>query len=361
MRFPRNDNAAEGCQGTSAPVVRRFVDWVICLTDILGIKSRMNAMLSNIACDAGDRGLRGRRVEIRIGFATEPVVNLLSQAPGEFYGECLARVMVGDGACLTGGDFVSRLEASASIASLDLAILDLVLDALQDDRGAVLGCNISPNTLADRAAWDKFVRSIAHRPELAKRLILEITESSPLNEILFADKRLAEVQSLGCRIAIDDFGARYAMSHSLYGLNVEWDIIKIDRSCFGDLRERPSGCQGLRSVISLASCLAPTVVVEGIETKQHLAAARDCGARYGQGWLFEAPVRECWKPAGDDVGGRLAAALIGDGAILYQPARSVASRSMSGAKSDEIFFPRVGDIRKRIGALISRGLAGGRS
>lgn len=243
---------------------------------------------------------------IRLGFVAEPIVDLVHLDAMALYSECLARVLVDGKVVLKPDEFIADLEASGDIGLLDTAMVHLVLDALDADPLAVLGCNISPGTLAVESSWRAILRMISARPHLARRLILEVTESSPLGEIAGAQIRLAEAQALGCRIAIDDFGVGNATIRHLHGIDIDWDIVKIDRSCFSELRKTPAGRQGVRSLIALGSCLAPTVVGEGIETPEHLEAARAAGLRWGQGFLFSKPNVESWTQLSGEAGAELA-------------------------------------------------------
>jgi len=260
--------------------------------------------------------LGDRPAAIRLGFAAEPVVDLIHLGTNTLYHECLARIMLAESIVLKAGDFVDDLEGGGSIRLLDAAMVDLVLDALDAQRHARLGCNISPRTLADRFALADILRRIGVRPWLASRLTLEITESAPLREIADVGVRLGALRSLGCHIALDDFGARFATPTHLRGVAIEWDIVKLDRTCFGDLQSLPQAHDRLRSAIARASSLASVVVVEGIETREHLDVAREAGAHYGQGWVFEGPVREYWTVPDETIGTKLATAMIAHGAAL---------------------------------------------
>lgn len=237
-------------------------------------------------------------VVIRLGFTAEPIVDICSACETPLYSECLARLMVADNLTLKGGDFVDDLEACGRIDLLDSAVVGLVLGALVDTPNVMLGCNISPRTLSDPIAWNGILRSIQERQWLARRLVLEVTETCPLNEIPDVARRLTEAQRLGCQIAIDDFGAGYASALHLQGVDIKWDIVKIDRSCFGGPQDTRSLSARLQGLVSQASCLAPLVVVEGIETYDRLKMAQDAGARFGQGWLFDGSVRDRWMVPG---------------------------------------------------------------
>lgn len=262
---------------------------------------------SLIRFPGGGPGKQGS-APIRLGFAAEPIIDLIHFNSGVLYHECLARLLVAEDRLVKGGEFIDELERNGAVGLLDVAMLGLVLDALENDPCAQFGCNISPRTLADRLAWDDFVRRIADRPSLAPRLTLEITESAPLDEIAEAPARLRALRSLGCRLALDDFGAGFATGERLRRVGFDWDVVKLDRSCLGDLRKTPSARGGLRSLLALAACHAPVVVVEGIETKEHLAVAREAGARLGQGWLFRGTEPGRWTIPDERLGARLAVA-----------------------------------------------------
>lgn len=255
-------------------------------------------------------------VAARLGFAAEPVVDLRALSGRILYGECLARMAVSEKILLGGGDFVPELEAAGGIGLLDAAMVDLVLDALDDDPDAVLGCNVSPLTLADGHAWRRIVRSLERRRLPAARLVLEITESAPLDEIAAAAPRLRQAKAFGCRLAIDDFGAAHATERHLRRVAVDWDIVKLDRSGLRSAGGGVAGDLALRALAAAAGRLAPTVVVEGIETVDHLAAAQAVGAAYGQGWLFGRAEAERWMRPGDALGTRLTRALLGHGAAV---------------------------------------------
>src|SRR5690606_8435122 len=144
---------------------------------------------------------------VHLGFTKEPVVELPHRDSAVLYSECLTQVAIGDNLLRHGGDFVGHLEDRNDIGLLDVAMIDMVMDALADNPHTRLGCNISPRTLASADNWAWLLHRIGERPWLADRLTLEISESRPLDEIDHFAERLHEVQRLGCQLAIDDFEA----------------------------------------------------------------------------------------------------------------------------------------------------------
>ncbi|HEY0121452.1 MAG TPA: EAL domain-containing protein [Rhizobium sp.] len=198
------------------------------------------------------------------------------------YAESLARVMDAEGMVHTAGSFMPRLD---DWFDLDLRILDMVLSALAADSTLILGCNL---TAANLSAPDRFADifgRITRQPELTPRLVVEITETHPL--IGAAVERLKMIRALGCRIAIDDFGVGFATPANL--LQVSADIVKIDASFVRDNRPGRDGRDSLYHMVGFASCIAPVVVVEGVETKAQFEAARAAGATHVQGFLLSRP------------------------------------------------------------------------
>lgn len=244
-------------------------------------------------------GIVGAPLLVKIGFSAEPVVYLAESIGPAFYSEALARLMMPSSTVLRGGRFIPQLEAQGAIGMLDLAVLELVLDALDKSPRAILGCNISPFTLADALCWGRIIKAIERRRDLASRLVLEITETAPLDEIGGCATRLKAAKRLGCLMAIDDFGTSHATEANLRRLRFDWDIIKLDRSCLGDPRKAAYSSAGFHALARIAKEMAPIVVAEGIETELHLSVARGAGVSFGQGWLFGAATFEKWSnPSG---------------------------------------------------------------
>jgi EAL domain-containing protein (putative c-di-GMP-specific phosphodiesterase class I) len=203
-----------------------------------------------------------------------------------FYAESLARVTDSDGTVHTAGTFVSLLERQDRWFDLDLRILDMVLSDLAADETLVLGFNLSAASLSRSDRFADVFGKISRRPELASRLIVEITESYPIAGPSI--ERMKMIRALGCRIAIDDFGCGFATPASL--LQLVADIVKIDAAFVWDNRLSRDGSDSLSHLVGFAACFAPFVVVEGVETAAQLDAAQAAGATHVQGFLLSKPV-----------------------------------------------------------------------
>ncbi|WP_181149590.1 EAL domain-containing protein [Ensifer aridi] len=117
----------------------------------------------------------------------------------------------------------------------------------------------------------------------APRLVLEITESAPS---FGAAEFIRDIRKLGYRVAIDDFGTGFSTPEGIFSMAV--DIIKID-AFFVQLNRRLAADRVLHHMVGLASCAAPTIVVEGVETYEQLTLAKAAGATHVQGYLLSEP------------------------------------------------------------------------
>lgn len=202
------------------------------------------------------------------------------------YGECLARLLNRDGSITSAGEFIPILDIWGKTPLLDQHMVKLVLDELDTDSRAVLGCNISTDSLTV-ADWRLIYRQLAERAHLVHRLVLEITETRPLSDIMTANRCLAAARKLGCLIAVDDFGSGHVTPWQL--LRLEIDIVKIDASFVREIKESKFGGNSLQYMTGLAKCAAPVVVVEGVETNNQLIDVVMAGATHAQGFLLSRP------------------------------------------------------------------------
>jgi EAL domain-containing protein (putative c-di-GMP-specific phosphodiesterase class I) len=131
------------------------------------------------------------------------------------------------------------------------------------------------------------------------RLVLELTESSLVDDSETTISRLEQLRGFGVRVAIDDFGTGYSALGYLRHLPV--DLLKIDRAFIGDLAPGSSEAAVIRAIVAMCRSLGIAPVAEGVETEQQVAELRAMGCGLAQGYHFARPA-----PA-DDVGRLLAA------------------------------------------------------
>lgn len=121
-----------------------------------------------------------------------------------------------------------------------------------------------------------------------KHLILEITESILMTNIMMASEIINEIKELGVRFSIDDFGTGYSSLAYLKSLPIS--ELKIDRSFIRDIMGNLDDQMIVTAIIQLAQSLRLSVLAEGVETEDQLRflMSRQCDRI--QGYLYSKPV-----------------------------------------------------------------------
>lgn len=219
----------------------------------------------------------------RIRFAEQIVCG--SHEGGELlYTECLTRLRDDRGGPLMPGDYVPALERLGLTRGFDRQIVTTVVERLLRDPDRVLGCNISVLSASADLWWKSVFPRLLASPGVAQRLVIEVTESARPRSLEDAVKFVGHLRSMGCRVALDDFGAGF--SSIGFAREARFDFIKIDGSY---IRRRANGedpASLLGHLVVLAKELAGDVIVEGIETESDCDMACAAGAEWLQGYLF---------------------------------------------------------------------------
>jgi len=118
-------------------------------------------------------------------------------------------------------------------------------------------------------------------------LVIEIIESTLIDNSLPALRELRQLRKLGVHLALDDFGTGYSSLGRLRHL--PFDSVKIDRSFVSRVDREQEGAV-VQSILEMAGTLRLEVVAEGIETQAQLVALRARGCVLGQGFHFSRPV-----------------------------------------------------------------------
>ena len=160
--------------------------------------------------------------------------------------------------------------------------------------------NVSAVQLAEAGFVRDVVEALADSGLAAERLCLEITETAAITDLGTTAGRLRELQDLGVRLALDDFGAGHSSLTLLRRLPVH--TVKIDRSFVERITEDTADAVLVRLVVEAAHSLGRRVLAEGVETPEQARQLVSLGADAAQGWLFGRP-----QPASDALAAALTA------------------------------------------------------
>jgi Amt family ammonium transporter len=195
------------------------------------------------------------------------------------------------------GDFIAVAEESGLIVPLGRWVLAHACRQvaewnleLPENQALSLSVNLSARQLSEpglveavRATLDE----VGIDPSILD-LWLEVTETFVLSDPENAAARLAELRSLGVRLAVDDFGTGYSSLSYLRQFPVS--ALKIDRAFVAGLGSSDEDEAIVLAMVHLAHALGIEVVAEGVESDVQLARLRDIGCDYAQGFLLQVPL-----------------------------------------------------------------------
>jgi diguanylate cyclase (GGDEF)-like protein/PAS domain S-box-containing protein len=146
--------------------------------------------------------------------------------------------------------------------------------------------NVAPTHLASPGFADSVRQALLESRLPARSLVLEVTETAVVTDLVVAEQVLRALGDLGVQVAIDDFGTGYSSMLQLRQL--PFDTLKIDREFIRRLPQNRDDIAICASVISLAGSLGVRAIAEGIETQEQAAALVALGCGFGQGFLWSA-------------------------------------------------------------------------
>jgi len=215
---------------------------------------------------------------------------------GEVTGaEALVRWRHPDRGVLEPAQFLFVAEASDLISDID----DLVMRAacfqaarwreqLPDRDQFIVSVNVSERRLADPGLSGKIAQAIADAQLPASSLCLEIAERAVMDRRASALIAIPDLEQLGIRLLIDDFGIAMSSFGSIKRLP-RLNAIKIDASFIAGLGRSPEDSAGVAAIVGLAHGLGLTALAEGIERDDQVRELQALHCDGGQGYYFARP------------------------------------------------------------------------
>lgn len=201
--------------------------------------------------------------------------------------ECLMRVRQSDGTILPASLVMPVVEHLGLARTVDRRVLHLALEVLANDPSVTLAVNISGYTSADHVWLHRLVGYLHNRPDLAQRLTVEITETAAIQDIDETAAFVRSVRDVGCRVALDDFGAGYTSFRHLKLLSV--DEVKIDGSFVEDVATNRDNRMFVRTLVGLAHTFGLQTVAEFVGSEDCARIVEDEGVDLLQGFHFGRP------------------------------------------------------------------------
>ncbi len=242
--------------------------------------------------------------EDRFTHVAQPIYDLSTGAVTQF--EVLLRMRDEHGDLIPPGAFLSTAERLGMMQQIDAMTVARAMRAVaaHGDSGAGrprVEINLSGSSMGDPEMLRVIERELHDTGLDPSRVIFEITETAAIANIGRAREFSDQLAKLGCRFALDDFGAGFGSFY--YLKHVRFDILKIDgefvRDCCSTLTDRLV----IQSVVDIARGLGKETIAEHVGDAATVALLRDLGVTHGQGFHLGEPqplerfLSELYRPA----------------------------------------------------------------
>lgn len=147
--------------------------------------------------------------------------------------------------------------------------------------------NLSGASLNDEQFPDFLRAQISEYAIPPASLCFEITETVAIRSLQRASVFIRELQEIGCRFALDDFGAGMSSFAYLRALNV--DFLKIDGSLVRDVHRDPVCRVMVDAIHNIGKTMNIRTIAEFVENEDIIATLRQIGVDYAQGYGIHRP------------------------------------------------------------------------
>ncbi len=227
--------------------------------------------------------------EDRFVLQAQPIMNLATGDTDQF--ELLLRLRDPFGELISPAAFLPAAERYDLIGAIDRWVVSRSIAMLAEEnrRGRRLTFEVN---ISGRSAGDADLLALiegelrTHEVDPAQ-VIFEITETTAVANIPRAQEFAHRLAALGCRFALDDFGAAFASFY--YLKHLPFDYLKIDgefvRGCVTDRTDQLV----IRAVVDIARGLGKRTVAEMVGDAETLELVRDLGVDFVQGFHIGRP------------------------------------------------------------------------
>ncbi|MEQ1774405.1 MAG: EAL domain-containing protein [Burkholderiales bacterium] len=193
------------------------------------------------------------------------------------------------GVTIMPGEFIPVAEKSGKIVDIDRWVLRRSIKMLAEVRAIpALAVNISGRSLDDPTLPQFIADELRSQGVPAKRLLVELTETSAVSDLHDARRFIEALQHTGCGVCLDDFGTGFSSFAYLKHLHV--DAIKIDGLFIRNLPKDPDNQLFVKAMVSVARGLHKTIIAECVEDAETLQMLAVFGVDCVQGYHLEKPL-----------------------------------------------------------------------
>lgn len=199
--------------------------------------------------------------------------------------EILMRIKLEDGTILFPSSFLEVSKKAKFYLSMTKILVKKACEYFKD-KNIEFSLNLTLEDLEDDYTINQIFETIA-KTNTAKQITFEIVESEQIENFEKINKFIKDAKSLGCKIAIDDFGNGYSNFSYIAKLNI--DIIKIDGSLIKNIHIDKNIQISVSTIVNFAKALNIKTVAEYVHNKEVYECVKNLGIDYSQGYYLHKP------------------------------------------------------------------------
>ncbi|MGY6277501.1 EAL domain-containing protein [Methylomonas sp. MgM2] len=221
----------------------------------------------------------------------QPVVQLNNGDISHY--EVLLRMRGENGEVISPDQFIPVAERMGLIHAVDLWVVENAIDFLAALPSYLSRISLAINLSGAAFQYPDLLQVIRDKLELtwvdASRLTFEITETAAVDNFEWTRDMINKIRQLGCKFALDDFGAGFCSFNYLKTFPV--DYVKIDGQFVRNLDKNETDQILVKSMVEIAGKLGKRTIAEFVETPSIALKLKEIGVNLGQGYAFGKPDR----------------------------------------------------------------------
>jgi EAL domain-containing protein (putative c-di-GMP-specific phosphodiesterase class I) len=220
----------------------------------------------------------------------QPIVDLASGRASQY--ELLLRMRDERGELIPPGTFLYIAERLGMVQEIDRWVTEqaigLLAEHLAHGDELTLEVNLSGLSIGDPGLLVLISRGLERTKIAPRQLIFEITETAAVVNMTRAGRFARDLTRLGCRFALDDFGAGYGSFY--YLKHLPFDYLKIDGEFVKGCRTSNTDRLLIKAAVDIASGMGKLTVAEFVGDEETARLLTRLGVDYGQGFYLGRPV-----------------------------------------------------------------------
>jgi diguanylate cyclase (GGDEF)-like protein/PAS domain S-box-containing protein len=205
--------------------------------------------------------------------------------------ELLLRMVTDDGDLVPPGAFLYVAERFDLVARIDRWVMERAVELIEhhavEGGPPSLTVNLSGKTLADSDFLPALEQALARHEAHPRCLTFELTETAAVGNMPLARRFAQRLQSLGCRFALDDFGAGFGSFY--YLKHLPFDYLKIDGEFIRNCTASRADQLIIKAVVEIAQGLGKETIAEFTEDDRTLRFLQRQGVDFAQGFHIGRP------------------------------------------------------------------------